>query len=121
MQRLWIGVGALMGCGAVLMAALAAHVLAGAGAAEAAMLGSALQMQAWHALALVAVGLWAGGRGGGWADAAGAAFAAGALLFCGAVYLRALAGVGLGAVAPLGGTLLMAGWLLFAISALRAR
>jgi uncharacterized membrane protein YgdD (TMEM256/DUF423 family) len=29
--------------------------------------------------------------------------------------------VGLGAVAPLGGTLLMAGWLLFAISALRAR
>jgi uncharacterized membrane protein YgdD (TMEM256/DUF423 family) len=86
------------------------------------MLGGALQMQGWHALALVAVGLWAGGRGGGgWTDAAGAAFAVGALLFCGAVYLRALAGVSLGMVAPVGGTLLMAGWLLFATSALRAR
>jgi uncharacterized membrane protein YgdD (TMEM256/DUF423 family) len=82
------------------------------------MLDSALRMEGWHALALLATALWAP-RGGMAANLAGAAFALGMLLFCGAVYARALAGVSLGPVAPTGGTLLMAGWLLLGLSALR--
>ena len=72
------------------------------------MVRSTLEMQGWHALALLACGLWAP-RGGRLVDWAGAAFAVGLLLFCGAVYALALGGVHVAMVAPVGGTLLMVG------------
>ncbi|MBV8401068.1 MAG: DUF423 domain-containing protein, partial [Acetobacteraceae bacterium] len=43
----------------------------------------------------------------------------GLVLFCGAVYALALGGLRLPAVAPAGGVLLMLGWLLLGIAALR--
>jgi uncharacterized membrane protein YgdD (TMEM256/DUF423 family) len=115
-----MGLGAVAGLLAVAMAALTAHGLEAIGPARMAMARNAQQMQGWHALALLACGLWAP-RGGRLADCAGAAFGLGLLLFCGAVYSRALADVSLGVLAPIGGTLLMAGWALLGISVLRAR
>jgi len=120
MARLWIGAGAVAGLLAVALAALAAHGLDAIGPARLGMLRNALQMQGWHALALLACGLWAP-RGGRLADCAGAAFLAGSLLFCGAVYALAWGGVSLGGLAPAGGMLLMLGWALLGLSALRAR
>ncbi len=127
MARLWIGLGALAGLLAVAMAALAAHGLEAIGPARLAMLRNANEMQGWHALALLFCGLWAP-RGGRLADAAGAAFTLGLLLFCGAVDTLALSGVSLGVdgvslgvLAPIGGTLLMLGWALLLLSAWRAR
>jgi uncharacterized membrane protein YgdD (TMEM256/DUF423 family) len=99
------------------MAALAAHGLSGLEPAALAMVRSGIEMQAWHALALLAVGLWVP-RGGKLADAAGAAFTAGTAMFCVGVYAAGLAGVRLGMVAPVGGSLLMLGWGLLAASAL---
>lgn len=119
MQRSWIALGSLAGLLAVAMAAVAAHALAGLDPARVRMVESAIQMQGWHALALVGCGLWAP-RGGRLADLAGAAFVAGTVLFCGAVYALGLANVSLGILAPTGGILLMLGWLLLGISALRA-
>ncbi len=116
MERWWIGLGALAGLLAVAMAALAAHGLEAIGPVRLGMARNALQMQGWHALALVACGLWAP-RGGRLVDWAGAAFAAGLLLFCGGVYALALAGWPLGMLAPVGGTLLMVGWVLLGASA----
>jgi uncharacterized membrane protein YgdD (TMEM256/DUF423 family) len=119
MQRTWIVLGSLMGLTAVGMAALAAHPLPDRLDARAmGMVRNALQMQGWHALALLACGFWAG-RGRRLVDLAGTAFMAGIVLFCGAVYAQALAGVMLPMVAPVGGSLLMLGWLLLGISALR--
>lgn len=118
MQRIWIGLGSLSGFGAVAMAAFAAHGIVDPASVR--IVSSGLQMQGWHALALLGVGLWAP-RGGRLADAAGAAFAVGLVLFCGGVYSLGLAGVSWGLLAPTGGTLLMAGWLLLGASALRAR
>jgi len=115
MQRLWIGLGSFYGLIAVAMAALAAHALP---AAALPMVRDAIQMQGWHALALLFTGLWAA-RGGTPAHLAGAAFALGTLLFCGAIYSLALAGLRLPMVAPVGGTLLMLGWALLGVSALR--
>ena len=117
MQRVWIGLGGLVGFLAVAMAAVAAHVVA---PASHGIVANGVQMQGWHALALFGTGLWAP-RGGRLADAAGFAFTLGILLFCGAVYSLALGGVSLGPVAPAGGTLLMIGWLLLGASALRGR
>ena len=121
MHRVWIGLGSLFGAAAVGMAAAAAHALAGLGPAGLRAVQSGVQMQGWHALALVGCGVWSQRRVG-WArrlaNAAGAAFAAGTVLFCAAVYAFGLAHVSLDAVAPAGGLLLMLGWLLLAASAL---
>ncbi len=117
MQRIWIALGSLAGFGTVAMAAVAAHGLERLDPAALRMVGSAIQMQGWHALALLAAGLWSR-QGGRLADAAALAFAIGTVLFCGAVYVRGLTGSSLGLVAPAGGIILMAGWLLLGLSAL---
>ena len=116
MQRLWIALGAVSGLLSVGLAAIAAHALAPPARN---LVQEGLAMQFPHALALLAVGLWSS-RAGRLADAAGAAFALGTVLFCGELYVHAVTGVTLGVVAPIGGTTLMGGWLLLALSALRA-
>lgn len=116
MSRLWIALGALAGMLAVAMAAVAAHGVADDAARE--VVRSGVQMQGWHALALVGTGLWAP-RGGRMADLAGVAFVLGLLAFCGAVYALAFAGLHAGPLAPTGGMLLMLGWALLGVSAIR--
>lgn len=120
MSRLWLGLGAVFGFAAVALSAWAAHgapkVL---DAPRLAVLSSALTMQGWHALALLAVGLWQRQAPALPVRLAGLAFALGVLLFCGAVYLSALGGVSLGPLAPIGGSLLMLGWLCLLWAALR--
>ena len=120
LHRLWLALGALAGLTAVGLAAWAAH---GAPArldpGRLAMLANGIQMQGWHALALLATGLWAERRGGWLPQLAGAAFVLGLILFCGGVYAVAIGGVSLGSVAPAGGMTLMAGWVLLLLSAIR--
>jgi uncharacterized membrane protein YgdD (TMEM256/DUF423 family) len=122
MHRFWFALGALAGLTAVGLAAWAAH---GAPTrldpVRLAMLANGIQMQGWHALALLAVGLWADRRGGLLPQLAGTAFALGLILFCGGVYAAAIGGVSLGPVAPTGGTVLMIGWALLFVSALWRR
>ncbi len=117
MARIWIVLGALAGLSAVAMAAYAAH-----GGLEEGPLGlvrTGLQMHGWHALALVGTGIWAArARRPAFAHAAGLAFAIGLVVFCGTLYLLAIPGIALTGLAPVGGTLLMLGWLLLALSGL---
>jgi uncharacterized membrane protein YgdD (TMEM256/DUF423 family) len=121
LPRLWIGLGALAGLLAVAVAAAAAHVLPGrVGPGGEALVQSGLRMQGWHALALLFVGLWSA-RGGWLADAAAVCFVLGIVLFCGAVYALAFGHAAIEPLAPVGGTLLMLGWLLLGLSALRPR
>jgi uncharacterized membrane protein YgdD (TMEM256/DUF423 family) len=73
--------------------------------------------QMYHALALLFVA-WAATH---WPAApirvAGALFAGGTVLFSGSLYLLALTGArGWGAVTPVGGVLLLAGWLTLAVA-----
>ena len=112
--RGWVATGALLGLLAVIAAAMAAH---GGDPASARARASAAQMLGWHALALVALGLW-GALGGAWTHVAGVLFVAGLALFCAAVYSPVLGGPSLGMTAPVGGVLLMAGWAAFGLSAL---
>ncbi len=120
-ERVWVGAGAVCGLVAVGMAALSAHGLSGLGAERVQMVRSGVQMQGWHALALVGCGLWAGRGGGVLADWAGAAFVAGVLVFCGSVYALGLGDVRVGGAAPVGGVLLMVGWALLGVSAVWGR
>jgi uncharacterized membrane protein YgdD (TMEM256/DUF423 family) len=118
MQRIWIALGSLAGLGAVAMSAVLAHGLGSLDPAAMRAVASGVQMQGWHALALLAAALWSP-RGGGLAHAAALAFVVGTVLFCGAVYGRGLTGIGLGPIAPTGGIILMLGWLLLGLSGLR--
>jgi uncharacterized membrane protein YgdD (TMEM256/DUF423 family) len=73
---------------------------------------TAVLYHAWHALALLAVGVlllqWPGQRA---VEVAGWLFVAGIVLFSGSLYAMALTGVrGLGAVTPFGGVAYLAGW-----------
>ncbi len=117
--RRWVALGAVVGLLAVMAAAFAAH--GGGDPAALRARASAAQMLGWHALAIVAVGFW-GAQGGsrrGWlTNAAGALFTLGLVLFCGGVYSPVLGGPSLGMTAPVGGTLLMVGWLAFAAAAI---
>ena len=69
----------------------------------------------YHALALL-VAAWVANRWpGSAAQAAGWLFAAGILVFSGSLYLLSITGTQwLGAVTPLGGIALLAGWLALA-------
>jgi uncharacterized membrane protein YgdD (TMEM256/DUF423 family) len=76
----------------------------------------------WHAIGMVLVGLSAAVLADGvWVRLAGWLFLAGIALFSGSLYALALgAPKWLGAVAPLGGTAFVLGWLAFAVAAWRA-
>jgi uncharacterized membrane protein YgdD (TMEM256/DUF423 family) len=108
-------VGALFGMMSVAMSAWAAH---GLPADRAALAVTGAQIGAWHGLALLFAGLLAERRRGPLPHLAAACFALGCIGFCGGVWLRALAGVSVGMVTPIGGTILLAGWVLLALGAL---
>jgi uncharacterized membrane protein YgdD (TMEM256/DUF423 family) len=81
-----------------------------------------VQYHLWHALGMVLAGLSALLLTDGvWVRLAGWLFLAGIALFSGSLYALALgAPKWLGAVAPLGGTAFILGWLAFAVAAVRA-
>jgi len=118
--RVWVATGSLAGFCAVAMSAVAAHALPQRLDSRALRaVESAVQMQGWHALALVLTGLLVmRGAPALLANLAGGAFLLGMLLICGSIYAGELAGLRIGPTAPAGGLLLMAGWLLLAASAI---
>lgn len=122
MARVWMFIGCLFGASAVAMAAVAAHALpARLDARGLASVQSAIQMQGWHALALVLAAFWmlrAPPASLTLANFACVAFALGVVLFSGSIYLATLVGIHLGPTAPAGGLLLIAAWLLLGVSAL---
>ena len=112
MDRLFFAVGSLSGLIGVALGAFAAHALKGR--LDADMVSTfevGVRYQLYHALALLAVG-WACSRWpravpttGGWL------FIVGTVLFSGSLYALSLSGMRwLGAITPIGGIALLAGW-----------
>lgn len=104
--------GALLAAGGVALGAFGAHGLRAMLDAQA--LGwwqTAVQYQLFHAAGLIAIAALPGLRAG----APVALLAGGTLIFSGSLYLMALTGARwLGAVTPVGGLAMIAGWLLLA-------
>lgn len=110
MKRGIVAAGALLGASAVMLGAFGVHALQGRlTPQQAGWWDTAVQYQAWHALALLVTAALPLRR----SAMAGWCFGVGALIFSGTLYLMAL-GLPrwLGAVTPIGGVLLIAGWLL---------
>jgi uncharacterized membrane protein YgdD (TMEM256/DUF423 family) len=114
-------IGALGGLLAVIGGALAAHALRGLPDSRGAVIGTAVNYQMYHALALLALAaLQRTPAASSWFARAGACFVAGMLLFCGSLWILGLSGDrDLAALAPAGGLLLMSGWVMVFIGALR--
>jgi uncharacterized membrane protein YgdD (TMEM256/DUF423 family) len=126
--KTWLVIGAVLGFLAVALGAFGAHGLETSfkgsisGDFEKALKNwnTAAQYQMYHALALLAVGLIAARRPGRSLSLAGSSFTLGTLIFSGCLYAMVLTGQRwLGAIVPIGGTLLIVGWVFLAIAALR--
>jgi uncharacterized membrane protein YgdD (TMEM256/DUF423 family) len=132
LSRRWIAIGAILGAIGVALGAFGAHGLdeflakrgyAGEDLARRLdIFDTAIRYQLWHAIALVVTGLalqhretiaW---RSAGWL------FLIGAAIFSGLLKVLTFAGPEwkfLGAIVPIGGLALIAGWLALAIGALK--
>jgi len=114
LNRMFATAAGLMGAAGVALAAAGAH------AAGADLLNPASNMLLFHATAVLALAL--GGAPRLLLAISGSLLALGGVVFSGDLALRALAGVKLFAMAaPLGGMLLIAGWLSIAVIAPFAR
>ena len=110
--------GSVLGALGVAAGAFGAHALKARLAPDAlAAWETGVRFQLVHALALLAVGLLAR-QVGLPLRGSGLAFAWGTVLFSGSLYVLALGGPRwLGPVTPVGGVLLIAGWVLLALAA----
>ena len=116
MDRTFALIGALLGFVGVAAGAFGAHALrARLTPGDLAIFETAARYQLIHAVALLGVA-WATSRWpGAAASAAGWLFVAGTLVFSGSLYLLVLTGARwMGAITPLGGLALLAGWLALA-------
>ncbi len=117
----WIAIGAFVGATSVLLGAFGAHILKSRiGYEQLEIWHTGTLYQALHAGALVLFGLFRSERGT--RDFAGWSFFLGSTIFAGTLYGLALGGpTWLGAITPLGGVGMIAGWIDFAIQALASR
>ena len=117
----WFAAAALFGGTGVALGAFAAHALKARLSEELLVVFEVgVRYQMYHALALFAVA-WAASRWPGiWTSISGWSMIVGIVLFSGSLYLMALTGARwLGAITPVGGLLLLLGWLALAIGALK--
>ncbi len=121
--RGWIAFAALSGAVSVVAGAFAAHGLdAEAQAKEIGWLHTGSLYEALHALAILAVVALASHLSAGWARTARWLFLVGSILFPAALYGLALhLPRWLGAVAPIGGSAFILGWVALAVAALARR
>jgi uncharacterized membrane protein YgdD (TMEM256/DUF423 family) len=114
----WLATGALFGATAVALGAFGAHGLKARVTADLLVVfETAARYHLVHALAIVTVAGAADRFPGPCAAAAGWLFVAGILLFSGSLYLMVLTGArALGAITPLGGLALIAGWIALALA-----
>ena len=125
-QRLFLVLAAIAGALAVILGAFGAHALRSRVPSDRlAVFETGVRYQMYHALALIAVAWLMEKYPESPVRLAGWFFVAGILLFSGSLYLlatRALLGIEgwkwLGPVTPLGGLLLLAGWIIVVVSCL---
>jgi uncharacterized membrane protein YgdD (TMEM256/DUF423 family) len=117
MGQTLVAIGALLGFVGVAAGAFGAHALrARLGEDRLANWKTGAEYELWHALATVAAGLAATQWSTGLLTTAGWCFVAGTVVFSGSLYALAWTGRRRwGAVTPIGGVLLLAGWALLAI------
>lgn len=120
MARGWLIFAGLSGAAAVILGAVGAHTLE-ASTTGRAQWDLAMQYHLLHSVLIAALALGGYSRSGA-ARLASWCLLAGMLMFCGTLYYQAASGEPpIRNLAPTGGTLLIAGWLLLAWAGVRAK
>lgn len=117
LDRSLLAAGALMGFLAVAIGAFGAHMLKQKLSTDMlAVFEIGVRYQMYHALAICLTAIIASG----WAPFAGWTFFLGIVIFSGSLYILALTGIrSWGAITPIGGVILLAGWVFLLITALK--
>ena len=117
----WVALGSVLGGLSVVLGAFASHTLRTKIAPDQlAVMETAVRYQMYHALALLGVGFASIKVDSVILKLSGICFVAGTLLFSGSLYLITLFGQKwAGPVTPVGGSLLLIGWVLLTVTALR--
>lgn len=122
MQKLFLIAGAVLGGLGVAIGAFGAHalkaVLEASGRTD--TFETAVRYQFYHALALLFIGLLLFRIDNKLIHYSGNLMLAGTLIFSGTLYILCLTGIKwLGAITPIGGVLMIAGWILLIIGMMR--
>ena len=125
MWRVWLICAAVHGFLSVALGAFGAHGLkerlANAGEHMAANFETGARYEMYHALALIGVAFLASRFPSKTINASGYCFTIGACIFSFSLYTLALTGIKkFGAITPIGGVLMLAGWVLLAYAAYSA-
>ena len=120
-ERLFFGMGALLGALGVVAGAFGAHALRDQLAPDRLLqFELAVRYQMYHAFALLATGYAVQRWPASTANSAGWFFVAGVSIFCGTVYALACGSPRwFGAITPIGGVALIVGWALLAFAAVK--
>ena len=122
MEKQWIVLGSAFALSAVALGAFGAHALRNMLQAESlAIFETGVRYQMYHALGLLAVGVLAPHLTSPPVAVSGWLFTIGIVIFSGSLYALSWSGISiLGAITPVGGLCLLAGWGALLISALRS-
>ena len=113
MSKIFLLTSAVFGALGVMIGAFGAHALSAMlqESGRTATFETAVKYQMYHTLALLATGLLLGTYNSKWLEYAGWGFIVGMVIFSGSLYILCLSNVGKwGAVTPIGGVALIAGW-----------
>ncbi|MTI32713.1 DUF423 domain-containing protein [Xanthovirga aplysinae] len=114
MQKLTLIIGALAGGLAVMIGAFGAHALKASleASGKLEVFETGVKYQFYHSLALLLIGLLMFHLEHKWLTYASYSMMGGILIFSGSLYILCLSGIGKwGAVTPIGGLLLIMGWI----------
>ncbi|HEY1722467.1 MAG TPA: DUF423 domain-containing protein [Magnetospirillaceae bacterium] len=117
-RRLWLAAAGIGGAASVILAAASAH-LAASGAQPNIDLASRFLM--FHALALIGIATLTRAYDGRWLTFAGSLFIIGTLCFSGGLCLAALVDHALVPLVPVGGTILILGWIALIVAGFTIR
>jgi uncharacterized membrane protein YgdD (TMEM256/DUF423 family) len=122
MQKLFLVSGSILGGLGVMIGAFGAHALKSLleASQRTETFETAVKYQFYHALALILIGLLMFRIDQKILHYAGNLMLAGTIIFSGSLYILCLSGIKwLGAITPIGGVLMIAGWLLLCIAVSR--
>jgi len=122
MAKLFLIIGSILGGTGVMIGAFGAHalknILENSGRME--TFETAVKYQFYHALALILLGILISNQHHHYYQYSGYSFALGTLIFSGSLYILCMTGITkFGMITPIGGLLMIAGWLFLLLGILK--
>ena len=122
MAKLFLIIGSILGGTGVMIGAFGAHalktLLESSGRLD--TFETAVKYQFYHALALILLGILMSNQNHSFYEYSGYSFLAGTIIFSGSLYVLCISGIAkFGMITPIGGLLMIVGWLFLMLGVLK--